>query len=369
MLTRKTYEFAPDYAVAPGESLREAIEYLGMTQVEFARRMGMTPQSLSRILSGKQPITHETAQKLEFITGISREFWNNMEARYREQLQIIELKKQENSFKDFIKLIPVKELAKRGYIQKFKEHVKQGIELLKFYKIGEIAAFDSYAKSMVAAARSSPAFSTSAPNAVTYITMGMHEAEKIDVADYSEKKFKEVLEQARSMIQEPPEDFGAVLQELFASAGVALVFVPTFAGVSFSGVSKWISSSKAMIIMNIRGKREDKFWFSLFHEAAHILKHSKTQIYIAEATSTSPEEEEADKFAAHILIPAKYDERIQTAATEDEIIRIAEELDVSPGIVAGRYQHLTDNWKLFNNLIRSIEWADEASKRGVVNSQ
>lgn len=369
MPTNKTYAYAPDYAVAPGESLREAIEYLGMTQVEFAQRMGMTPQSLSRILSGKQPITHETAQKLEFITGISREFWNNLEARYREQLQIIELKKQENSFKNFIKLIPVKELAKRGYIQKFKEYVKQGVELLKFYKIGEIAAFDGYAESMVAAARSSPAFSTSVYNAVTYITMGMHEAEKIDVADYDEKKFKEVLGQARSMIKEPPKDFGADLQELFASAGVALVYVPAFTGVSFSGASKWISSSKAMIIMNIRGKREDRFWFSLFHEAAHILKHSKTKIYIAEAASTNPEEEEAERFAAHILIPAKYDERIKKATTEAEIIKIAEELDVSPGIVAGRYQHLNKNWKLFNNLFRSIEWADEASGLKVVSRQ
>ena len=195
------------------------------------------------------------------------------------------------------------------------------------------------------------------------------EAEKIDVADYNEKKIKEVLGQARSMIKEPPEDFGAALQELFASAGVALVFVPAFTGISFSGVSKWISSSKAMIIMNIRGKREDKFWFSLFHEAAHILKHSKTQIYIAEASSTNPEEKEADKFAAHTLIPAEYDEKIKKATTEAEIIRIAEELDISPGIVAGRYQYLTKKWNLFNNLFRSIEWADEASRRAVVSSQ
>lgn len=358
MPTNKTYEFAPDYAVAPGESLREAIEYLGMTQAEFAQRMGMTPQSLSRILSGKQPISYETAQKLEYITGISREFWNNLEARYREQLQMIELKKQESSFAEFIKRIPVKMLAERGYIQKFKECVKQGIELLKFYKIGEIAAFDSYASSMVAAARSSPAFSTSAHDAVTYITMGLHEAAKIDVADYSEKRFKEVLEQARGMIKDPPEGFGAILQELFASAGVALVFVPTFKGISFSGVSKWISSSKAMIIMNIRGKREDKFWFSLFHEAAHILKHSKTQIHIAEAASTNPEEKEADKFAAEMLIQTKYNEQIKNASTEDEIIRIAEELDISPGIVAGRNQHLTNKWSRFNNLIRPIEWSE-----------
>lgn len=89
MVTNKTYKYAPDYAVAPGESLREAIEHLGMTQAEFAQRMGITVQSLSQILSGEQAISCETAQKLEYVTGISSKFWNNMEARYREQLLVV----------------------------------------------------------------------------------------------------------------------------------------------------------------------------------------------------------------------------------------------------------------------------------------
>lgn len=359
MSTKKTYDFTPDYAVAPGESLREEIEYLDMTQVEFAKRMELTPQSLSRILSGDQPITYETAQKLEYVTGIVSQYWNNLEAKYREQLQLKALQQQETQFKAFIKLFPIKTLVERAYIEKREKPTEQGIELLKFFKIGSLQSFDNYASSMKAAARSSSAFSTSTHAAVTYINMGLHEADKLSVKGYEENNFKDVLAQTRKMIKDPPKNWDKKLQELFASAGVALVFIPSFTGIRFSGLSKWITASKAMIIMNIRGKREDKFWFSLFHEAAHILKHKKKQIYIAESSSKESEEIEADKFAADFLIPAKYNERIKQASDRDQIIEIAHELDISPGVVAGRYQFLTNNWDHYTDLISKMSWKDE----------
>ena len=59
---------------------------LNMTQKEFAQRTGLTVQSLNRIFKGVQPITYETANRLELVTGVPAGFWNNLEANYREQL-------------------------------------------------------------------------------------------------------------------------------------------------------------------------------------------------------------------------------------------------------------------------------------------
>lgn len=86
MKAKKQYEFQPDYAVAPGETLREVIESLGMTQKKLAARADLTEQSLNRILKGEQPISYETANRLEFVTGVPARFWNNLEAQYRQQL-------------------------------------------------------------------------------------------------------------------------------------------------------------------------------------------------------------------------------------------------------------------------------------------
>jgi addiction module HigA family antidote len=363
MTRKETYAFRPDYAVAPGESLRETIADLGMSQVEFAQRMGLTVQSLSRILKGDQPITYDTARKLELVTGISCEYWNNLEARYREQLQVISLQKQRSEFELFNKQFPVKELVNRGYIRPFKDPVELCMDVLSFFQISSIAAFEEYTELTMAAARSSAAFATTPVDAVTYINMGLHEARKISVEPYSEDKFKQVLGQVKTMTKDLPAHFCAILQELYASAGVALVFIPPFKGVHFSGVSKWISATKAMIIMNIRGKAEDKFWFSLFHEAAHILKHAKKRIYIANTSPSDPEELDADKFAADFLIPAKYNDQVIAAKSPAEIIQIARELDISAGIVAGRYQYLTQRWQEFKSLIRPLMWVADSSAK------
>ena len=79
----------PNYAVAPGETLGEVIESLSMTQKELATITGMTEQAIICILKGSQPITFETANKLEIVTGIPARMWNNLEMQYREQLRKI----------------------------------------------------------------------------------------------------------------------------------------------------------------------------------------------------------------------------------------------------------------------------------------
>jgi len=87
---KTTYPFEPDYAVAPGETLTETLDSLGMSQAELALRTGLTEVSINRIIKGAQPITAETASKLELVTGVPASMWNNLEAQYRGQLAKIE---------------------------------------------------------------------------------------------------------------------------------------------------------------------------------------------------------------------------------------------------------------------------------------
>ncbi len=86
MKAKRQHHFEPDYAVPPGATLEETMESLGMTQRDLGTRTGLTVQTLNRIFKGEQPITYETANKLELVTGIPAAFWNNLEAQYREQL-------------------------------------------------------------------------------------------------------------------------------------------------------------------------------------------------------------------------------------------------------------------------------------------
>jgi len=49
-------EYAPDYITPPGESLQDALDVLGMPQIELARRIGRTPKAINEIVKGKQAI-------------------------------------------------------------------------------------------------------------------------------------------------------------------------------------------------------------------------------------------------------------------------------------------------------------------------
>jgi len=82
-MAKKLVEFSPDYAVIPGESLKEFLEFSGMSLKEFSLRTGLTQQSIIRIIKGEQPITPDTANRFELVTGTPARFWNNLESQIR----------------------------------------------------------------------------------------------------------------------------------------------------------------------------------------------------------------------------------------------------------------------------------------------
>jgi addiction module HigA family antidote len=83
---RRQYKFEPDYAVLPGETLKEVMDSLSISQKDLALQTGLAVKSINRILNGDQPITYETANKLELATNVPAHFWNNLDTNYRVQL-------------------------------------------------------------------------------------------------------------------------------------------------------------------------------------------------------------------------------------------------------------------------------------------
>ena len=73
-------------AVPPGPTIREQLEARGMSQKEFASRMGMSEKHISHLINGKVELTQDTALRLESVLGLPAKFWNNLEALYRKQI-------------------------------------------------------------------------------------------------------------------------------------------------------------------------------------------------------------------------------------------------------------------------------------------
>jgi Zn-dependent peptidase ImmA (M78 family) len=143
---------------------------------------------------------------------------------------------------------------------------------------------------------------------------------------------------------------------LCAGSGVALALVPEMKKVPWHGATKWLSASKAMILLNLRGNMEDLFCFSFFHEAGHVLYDGKKDLYINDGGIDDPREQKANEFAAQLLIPRDRDTEIASFRSKADVIRLANELKIFPGIVAGRFQHLTGKWNYFKEFQRRLKW-------------
>jgi addiction module HigA family antidote len=358
MKALRKYAFAPDYAVPPGASLKETMQALGMTQRELADRTGLTVQTLNRIFKGAQPITYETANKLELVTGTAAAFWNNLEAHYRQQLARLEQRATLNHNLHWLKTIPVPELIVRRAIPASSDKVVLLRETLRFYGVSSVQAWQTVWEQPAAAARRSTCFASSPGPTSAWLRLGQLAAQKIPCDPFSKPRFLECLRQIRAFTLEAPEAFVPDMVRLCASAGVALALVPEIRKAPWSGATEWLTPDKAMILLNLRGKTEDRFWFTFFHEAGHILHDSKKDRRIDDGKTyaADPAERRADGFAAELLIPRQHDPAIAAIRSAAGIQKIAADLGVSAGIVAGRFQHLTKKWSHFNDLKTKFQW-------------
>lgn len=357
MKAKKQHMFEPDYAVPPGETLHEVMESLEMTQKELARRLGLTEQTLIRIFKGEQPITYATANRLELVTRIPARFWNNLEAQYQEQLAKIEERERLENDLAWLKTIPTRELIERGFIEERKDKVELLRQTLAFYGVASVDAWREVWERPAVAARRSPCFESRPGDASAWLRQGELQAAQVDCEPFDKGGFKEALKRIRELTREPVRAFEPELKRLCADAGVAVSLVREMKKVPWNGATKWLSPKKAMILLSLRGKGEDKFWFSFFHEAGHVLHDKKKDILINDGKHDDPRERLADDFASEFLIPKKYDNDIRRIRSRAEVIAVAEELNLSPGIVAGRYQYLTKKWDFFRDLIRALHWA------------
>jgi Zn-dependent peptidase ImmA (M78 family) len=314
---------------------------------------------LNRILKGEQPISYETANILELVLNVPASMWNNLEALYREQLAKVHERKRLKEELEWLKKIPVAELVNRQVIPKLKDQVEQLRAVLSFYGVSSVEAWHQIWDEPAVAARRSACFESCPGTASAWIRQGEIQAKDIDCANFSKNKFKNAVQEIRKLTVLTPQEFTQKMTFLCAEAGVALVFVPEMKKAPWSGATKWLSSKKAMILLNLRGKKEDLFWFSFFHEAGHVLHDSKKDLLINTGKKKQEDKREirADEYAAELLIPQKYNERIKKIRSKANLVALAEELEISPGILAGRYQYLTGKYSFFNGLKRTFEWS------------
>ena len=180
-------------------------------------------------------------------------------------------------------------------------------------------------------------------------------ARGIQTAPVNIKALVSSMLEIRKMTVLAPEEFCPQIKMCLADCGIALVFLPHLKG-SFLQVATFKDGNKIVVGLTARGKDNDKFWFSLFHEIAHIaLGH------VGKPGGTSEDDEKAaDKWAGDTLIPSDDFEafREDRDYSEGKVLQFAKAQGIAPGIVVGRMQSEgMINYSMLNELKDKYEIA------------
>ena len=69
-------------AFHPGYYIKEIVEESGLTQADFAKKLGTTPKDLSLLIRGEQNLSSDLAMKLSRMSGTSVSYWLNLQQAY-----------------------------------------------------------------------------------------------------------------------------------------------------------------------------------------------------------------------------------------------------------------------------------------------
>lgn len=337
-------QYNPDVVSPPGETLLDILDERGMSQAELAERTGHAKKTINEIIKGKAALTPETAIQLERVLGIPASFWNTRESNYQEYLARQEERRILEEYLPWMEKFPVRNMIKLGWIAEKGDQINQLEELLHFFGVATPLQWQTMLQGTQW--RQSPTFAADPASVSAWLRQGELESQKISSAPYDENQFRLSLNQVRRLSYTLPQDFTKQVERICAQAGVAVVFVPEIPGTRTWGATRWLSSTKAVIMLSLRYKTDDHLWFTFFHEAAHLLLHGKREVFLEDDDDVSADirakEEEADRFAAEFLIPTEEMKRFHPRGkyfSHEDIQDFADRLGISPGIVVGRLQH------------------------------
>jgi len=354
MVNKKENNFMPTIALPPGITIKDNMEFLGMTQKELAVRLDVTEKHLSNVLNGNSPITYDTALKLESVIGPSAKFWMNLETNYQLNKSRLEKEKELNIDLDLLKKIPYKSMSDNRWIDEEDDRKKRVFNLREYFGVAKLSSIKlSYA---VAFRQQKEVKDISDFGVLTWLRRAETEGLKSKVEEFSKTKLRKLIPRFRELTMKSPEEFYPEMKRLCAECGISLVLVKYIPKTYICGATIW-RNNKAILALSVRGKRADVFWFTFFHEIAHLLNHSRKDLHIN--YEKDPEEDEADEIASNYLIPEKlYKEFIEgyNYSNKDEIVKFSEEIRIAPCILVGRLQHDNlINYTSYNNLIPSFE--------------
>lgn len=338
-------QYFPQVVFHPGETLEEKLQEMGMGPKEFSIRTGKPEKTIFAIIKGESNITADMAVQFESVTKIPAHFWLNSQRAYDEYIAREKRKEMISLAVGWAKQFPLAEMIKKAWLPVCKTMEEKTMALLSFFSISTPEAWeDYYLKQQLKVAFSISLAHTNEPFAISaWLRKGELQAAELTSKPYSEKGFKELLPELKSLMANQPADYLNQLQLICSKAGVKVVYTPCLPKAPINGSTRWLNDTP-LIQLSGRYKRNDNFWFAFFHEAGHILLHGKKDIFLENIEypdKRNEKEQEADNFAVKWTLSELEEKEVLASAPfkENNIKNFAKKFNTHPAIIIGRLQH------------------------------
>ncbi len=351
----------------PGSVLEAELHKLGMKQNELAIRTGVSEKHISTIIAGEKGISSSLARKLEYALGSEKGFWARLQADYDSELEALKERNEINS-NEISVLKRMKEIV--GYfIQSGIMHNNCGepqkvLQLREILRVSNLLSIPKITYN--AAYRAQLSKNTNADPYVLFAWQRLCEmiTEERQLAHlFSEDTLRSKLSQIKSvMFVEKVSEIEAQLNQLFSQCGIAFGIAPHFRGAPVQGFIKEVEQQRTVLCMTTRGKKADRFWFTLFHEIGHLLHNDATNRFVDFNSSKTELEENADRFARDTLIdPIAYKNFIANMDYENlnTIKDFSKGLGIPHWITIGRLHN--DEWLEWSQFAQEIPDLVEAN--------
>lgn len=338
---QRTIGLSCELIIHPGVTLVEILEDREMPQKELAIRTGMTEKHVSTIVNGTKPISVAFAKKLEYALGIEAAFWINLQANY--DREILEFEELNNISEEEVSVLKnLKEVvlnwSERGWINHDDNPASIVLDLRRLLNISNLLdipnlGYSAAYRAQVRNNRVDPFVLFAWQRMCELLTQDIKIADVIDIEKLRARipVIKKAMFLNSNLIQKR-------LENIFSECGIAFKIVINFKGAPVQGFIKRTEDEKLILCMTIRGGFADLFWFTLFHEIAHIINGDVKNRFIDFNSVSNDAESKADKIARNTLIPLNvYKQFISGGDYSLSAIReFAKQNDIEPFIVIGR---------------------------------
>ncbi|CAN5341567.1 ImmA/IrrE family metallo-endopeptidase [soil metagenome] len=335
--------YTPKTSSHPGETLADKLEELGIGPKEFAVRADKPEKTITAILNGESAITPDMAIQFERVLGITANFWLQRQVDFDEAIaRAKEISKLSEAI-SWMKNFPIKEMIGLKWLPDVKTDIEKSRALLGFFGIASSNAWDSYymSQKLKVAFRISLATTKQAEPISAWLRRGELLAAKLEAPKYDKSSFENILPDLKKIMVGHPKNFAKKIQSKAIEAGVKVVYSTCLPKAPLNGATRWIGNNP-VIQLSGRLKRNDIFWFTLFHEAGHIVKHGKKDIFLEEIEYSEKDlqkEKEADEFARKcVLTDDQFNEVTKERYSAKHVIECAEKFNTHPAIIIGRLQ-------------------------------